>query len=385
MAPTDVSAAARARVDRRTWLKGAAATLAAAGTLTGRRVFAQSADPLSITAAGYRFDRTAALFDGRIGIEGCAATFVESGIGDMNTHAFNGPGTRELTEIGLHPYMLAYANEGFRDYLLLPVFLLRQFRHKSVFIRTDRGIRTPQDLRGRRIATPGYSSTSLTWIRGIFEDEYGLAPSDVEWVMAAGDSSAAESGAMSAQENRWPEGISVTTGPPGLDESDLLTSGEVDALFHAATPRAYLEHDPIVARLFPDYRSVEQDYYVRTGIFPIMHALAIRADVAEEHPWLVKATFDAYARAKAVAYATMDRLNWVTDMLPWYVQELENTRALMGNNFYSYGIPGNRRTLETLFRYSHRQGLASRELTIEELFHPASLEFVEDDSGGNAP
>ncbi len=332
---------------------------------------------LPIEVSSYRMDRTAALFDGRVTIEGTKATFFADAIGDMNSAAFGGNGTREITELGLHPFVLAHANENFRDYTLLPVFLQRQFRHKSIFVRTDAGITSPQDLRGRRVGTPGYSSTSLTWIRGILQDEYGVTPQDVEWVIANKDSSAAEAGKISAQEQHLPEGINVSSGKAGLDESELLLSGEVDALFHAATPTAYVKGDPRVARLFSNAREVEQDYFRRTGIFPIMHALAIRRDVAARHPWLARAVFDAFSLAKSAAYDTKDRLTWALDMLPWYGQELEDTRKLMGRNFYSYGMKRNRKTLELLFSYSQRQGMAKRVLTVEETFLPESLEFEE--------
>jgi 4,5-dihydroxyphthalate decarboxylase len=331
--------------------------------------------PLPITVSAYRADRIAAIADGRVGIEGCTVTFEEDAIGNMNTHVFDGPGTREVTEIGLHPFMLAYANEGFRAYTLLPIFVLRQFRHKSIFIRTDRGITHPEDLRGRRIGTPGYSSTSLTWIRGILEDEYGVKPTEIAWVVSAADSSAEAAGTASAQENRLPDGVKITTGPEGLDDSDLLEQGLVDALFHAAEPRCYRQGYPLVRRLFPDHRKVEQDYYRRTGIFPIMHAVAIRRDLPTEHPWLPKAVFDGFIEAKALAYQQMSRLGWATNMLPWFGQELEDTQRLMGKNFYPYGIDPNRKALETLFRYSYAQGLATRELTIAELFEPSSLDF----------
>jgi len=363
-------------IDRRA-LMASGACLLAAPVLAKAGTVAPGEDRLPITVSGYLLDRTQALFDGRIEIQGTQARFVQGAIGDMNTAAFTGTGRNEITELGLHPFMLAHANEGFRDYALLPIFLLRQFRHKSVFVRTDAGISSPRDLAGRRIGTAGYSSTSLTWIRGIFEDDFGLRPQDVEWVVAAKDSSAGEAGNVSAQENRLPEDVFVTQGTPGLDESELLLSGEVDALFHAATPAAYVDGDPRIARLFPDARRVEQDYFRRTGIFPIMHVLAIRRDSARDHPWLAKAVFDAFSAAKFDAYRAKDRLTWATDMLPWYSQELEDTRALMGRNYYPYGIGPNRTALETLFRYSHRQGLASRVLSIEETFLPDSLDFSE--------
>ena len=125
----------------------------------------------------------------------------------LNTHVFSGPQTLDVCEIGLHPYMLAYANDSFRDYSLLPIFPLRLFRHKSIFIRTDRGINKPEDLKGKTIATPGYSSTSLTWIRGVLQDEYGIRPEDVNWIVSSKDSSARDGGKASKQENTFPEGI----------------------------------------------------------------------------------------------------------------------------------------------------------------------------------
>ena len=166
-------------------------------------------------------------------------------------------------------------------------------------------------------------------------------------------------------------------GPEGKDESDLLASGEVDATFHAAEPRAYIEGHPKVARLFPDYRSTERAYFSKTGIFPIMHAVAIKKSLAKKNPWVIEPVFKAYSQSKQMAYNYMAKAAWAYDSLPWFGQEFEETRALMGNNYYSYGIKPNRKTLETLFRYSYQQGLCKRELTIEELFEPASIELTE--------
>ena len=253
-------------MDRRSFLSGSAA-LMAAGFWPAAHGLAQTSS-LSIDVSSYLFDRTAALFNGRVKIEGVDARFHQGAIGDMNTAAFTGTGTREITELGLHPYTLAFANDGFRDYALLPIPLLRQFRHKSIFVRADAGIKKPEDLKGRRVGTPGYSSSSLTWIRGILDDEYGVKPSDMTWVIANKDSSAAEAGKMSSQEQVNPEGVKIVSGKPGLDESELLLAGEVDALIHAAAPAAFINGDPRVVRLFKDTRQVEQDYFKRTGVFP---------------------------------------------------------------------------------------------------------------------
>jgi len=365
---------------RREFIKAGALTVGAAAISVSGYASAQAAAKargLPLSMAGYNFDRTRALIDGSVKIEGCDMQFKESAIGDINTHVFSGPQTLDVTEIGLHPFMLAYANDDFRDYTLLPIFPLRLFRHKSVFIRTDRGINKPEDLRGKKIATAGYSSTSLTWIRGIFEQEYGLKPEDLEWIISSKDSSAKDAGKASKQENIFPDGVSISMGSEGKDESDLLASGDVDAVFHAAEPRVYIEGHPMVGRLFPDYRSTERAYFSNTGIFPIMHAVAIKKRLVEQNPWLIEAVFKAYSQSKQKVYDYMANAAWFKDSLPWFGQEFEETRALMGDNYYSYGIAPNRKTLQALFRYSHQQGLCSRELTLEELFVPASFKLAE--------
>ena len=332
---------------------------------------------LTLSAAGYQYDRVAALADGRVKVDGCNLNFTKDNIGNLNTHIFSGPGTRDVTEVGLHPYILAYANDAFRDYTLLPVFPLRVFRHKSIFIRTDRGIARPEDLRGKKIATPGYSSTSLTWIRGTLEDEYGVKPTDVEWYVSSEDSSVKDTGGPSKFENIMPKNLKVKQGPAGKNESDMLADGDVDALFHAMEPKCYVEGHPKVARLFQDFRTTEQSYYQKTGIFPIMHAVAIRKKLIDTHPWLSSALFKAYAQAKATAIRELTTMGWANISMPWLAKEIEETRSLMGKNFWPYGIKPNRKTLELLCRYSHQQGLASRTLKIDELFHASSMDLIE--------
>ncbi len=338
---------------------------------------AQDSAPLELTFAGYPMAHIRALIEGTVEVDGCRLTYEKDAIGDMNTHVFSGPGTRAFTEIGLSPFMLAWANEAFRGYSLLPIFPLRTFRHKSIFIRNDRGIETPADLKGKRVATPGYSSTSLTWIRGIMQHEYGVSPEDVEWVVSAKDSSAALSGGPSAQENVLPEGLNITTGPEGKDESDMLADGDVDALYHAAEPRAYVEGHPKVARLFSNYREVEQAYFKETGIYPIMHAVAMRDDLIKSHPELPVAICEAYSKAKFAEYERLRKMSWALDTLPWIGNELEETIQLMGQNFAPYGVEPNRKTIESLFQFSHEQGLADRQLTVEEVFAESTLDWTE--------
>lgn len=327
---------------------------------------------LAITVAGYPYDRVQGL-----AIEGCDVQFERAAIGEMNTHVIEGPRTREVTEIGLLPYLIAYANSEFRDYVLIPVFPLRTFRHKSIFIRTDRGIERPEDLRGRRVGTPGYSSTSLVWIRGMLQHQYGVSPQDIEWVLSSGDSSAGVAGPRSAEEQVVPEGVRVTYGTPGRDESELLVDGEVDALFHGVEPRAFVEGNPMVERLFANSRETERQYFADTGIFPVAHAVAIRADVISDAPWLAEAVFRGYVTAKQRALGRLRAMGWAMISLPWLGQEEEATRELMGDDYWPYGVEQNRTTLEALLQYAFEQGLLERELAVDELFHASTVGFAD--------
>ena len=339
---------------------------------------AEESDLLKLKVAGYDLDRLAGIVNGKVPIEGCEVEFHKIGIGDANTAAFSGAGTYDITEIGLNPYLLAYDNNNFRAYTLIPVFPVRTFRHKSIFIHSERGINTPKDLKGRKIGTPGYSSTSLTWIRGMLKDEYGISPEDIEWILSNKDSSADAAGKISKEEQVVPDGIKASYGTAGKDESELLLSGEVDALFHAAEPTAYVKGNPLVKRLFDDSRSIERAYYAKTGIFPIMHAVAIKTELIEKYPWLPKVVFEAYSKAKTQHYMKLKKVGWAYSSLPWFAQEFEETRKLMGENFWPYGIEPNRKTLETLLRYSYEQGLTKQQLTIEKLFDASTLDLIEE-------
>lgn len=371
--------------DRRHFLKLAGLTVGTAALLPMTRpAFSEAStakdatnQAASLNFAGYKLDRTEALIDGRTKIEGYDINFSQEGIGDLNTNTFSGPQSYDVTEIGLHPFMLAYGNEDFRDYSLLPIFPIRLFRHKSIFIRTDRGIDKPQDLRGKKVSTAGYSSTSLTWIRGMLSDEYGVKPEDVQWIISQKDSSAKDVGKVSAQESILPAGVPIEKGPEGVDESDLLDSGEVDACFHAGEPRAFTDRRPNIDRLFPDARKTEQDYFKKTGIFPIMHAVAIKKSLAQQNPEVVPVVFKAYSEAKQKAYNYLAYQASIMDILPWASQEFEATKELMGENYFAYGIKPNRKSLESLFRYSYEQGLCRKHLKIEDLFLPESLALVE--------
>jgi 4,5-dihydroxyphthalate decarboxylase len=352
----------------KTTVAGAAAGAWAA--LGGRSAGAAAVGEREIKVAGYDYDRVRAIVDGKVGIPGSSVVFDFQDKYTVNRSAFGPERKYEVTELGLIPYVTKFINEDFRAYTLIPVFISRTFRHRNVFVHADAGIKKPGDLRGKRVGTPGYGMSANTWIRGFLLDEYGIKPDEMQWIETTKSSDA---GALDKGFSKYffPEDFPLVEGPPGVDESELLLSGGCEALITAITPKAFQEGNPKIRQLFPDAPAAEREYFKKTGVFPIMHAVAIRTDAIEADPGLPAAVFEMYSQAKQQAYANMETTTSLKVTLPWVAQELRETRELMGNDFWKYGLEANRKELELVMRYTHEQGLVRERRKFEEMFHPS--------------
>jgi len=253
----------------------------------------------------------------------------------------------DVTEVDLLPFLEKVAAQKESGYVLIPVFPSRQFQWRHIYIRTDRGILHPQDLRGKKIGVDGYGGTTPTWLRGTFQSSFTLKPEEMTWLDTK--SSSAPAGSL----------------------SDWLASGKVDAILSPATPQVYLDKNPKVARLFEDYRAVEQERFKETRVFPILTAVAVKKALVEKNPWLPEALFLAFSKAKAKAYADL------TIPLPWGGEQLEETQTIMGKNFWSYGVKSNPKTLGAIFAYAESQGILARKLSFEEAFEPSTVQLIE--------
>ncbi len=335
---------------------------------------AESTKP-KIKAAGYPYDRVQAIKDGQVGIDQADVSFYNENIYSLNAQAFGPQKTYEVTELGLIPYVSKYINEGFRDYVPIPVFISRTFRHRNIYVHVDSGIEKPEDLRGKRVGTPGYGMSASTWIRGMLLDQYGIKANELHWIETTKSSDA---GTLNTGFNQYyfPDDFPLEKGPPGVDESELLLSGGCDALVTAITPKSYEDGNPKIRRLFSDVKTTEQQYYRETGLFPIMHVVAIRANVAREKPWLPAAVFNMYSEAKQVAYENLATTTVLKTSLPWVMDEYEETTKLMGNDYWRYGIEANRKELEAIMRYTYEQGLVKEHGEFEEMFHPGTLNLL---------
>ncbi len=321
---------------------------------------------LPITVATWDYDRVRALTDGRVRIEGCDVNYLTMPVEECFERAYF-HGEFEVAEIGFSPFLIAMSR-GPTPYVAVPVFLSRMFRHSAVYIRTDRGIDGPADLRGKTIGVPEYQMSAVMWFRGFLTDEFGIETRDINWVQAGLENP----GRRDKFPLNLPEGFPLTS-RNDASLSQMLADGELDGVMSARTPSCFTRGHPQVRRLFPDYRAAERDYYKKTGIFPIMHALGIRRDIHEKNRWLAASLYKAFLQAKRLADADFVETTALKLGLPWITAEYEATVATMGPDFWSYGVEPNRKTLATMARYSWKQGLSVREVSVDEMFAEGNL------------
>ena len=316
------------------------------------------------------YDRTRAVLDGRVPIEGCEVVPIPVEPEEAFHRAFRFA-EFDVAELSLSSHTLL-TSRGENQYVGVPAFVSRLFRHSGIYIRTDRGIRTAADLAGKTIGVPEYQITANTWIRGILKDDFGFEPKSARWRRGGLE----EAGRGERTPLRLPPGIELEQVAAGKTLSGMLEAGEIDALISARAPSCLLRGARNVARLFPDYRKAEEDYFKRTGIFPIMHIIGIRKTLVEQHPWLPASVMKAFIKAKDVAMYELGQIGHLFTSHPWGVSEFDAARRLMGDDYWSYGFEPNRSVLATFTRYHHDQGLSSRLVEPEELFAPAAMDLT---------
>ncbi|MBI2882208.1 MAG: ABC transporter substrate-binding protein [Candidatus Tectomicrobia bacterium] len=323
---------------------------------------------LRLNLACHVSDRTRALRDGSISIEGVELNWIALHVAEIfwRMCQYQEFDASEMS-LGAHTTLTGKGNSPFVG---VPVFPSRVFRHSGIFIRMESGVGRPEDLRGRRIGVPEYAMTACVVMRGILHHEYGVAPEEVVWVTGGQE----VPGRKERVSLDLPPSIRIEPLPEDQTLNRALCEGGIDALFAAHPPSAFTAGDPRVRRLFPDYRPVEEDFFRRTGVFPIMHTLVIRRDVYEKNPWLAQSLLQAFQRAKEEVQRALGDPGWLTCMLPWSVAEMEATRRVMGEDFWPYGIEPNRKTLQTFCQYAFEQGLTPRRVAPEELFAPNTAE-----------
>ena len=324
---------------------------------------------IPITIACGDYDRVAAIKDGRVQVEGCEVTFIPLEPEEVFFRAFRYE-EFDACELSFSSYMMVTSRDE-SPFIGIPAFVSRVFRHSGIYIRTDRGIETPADLKGRLVGLPEYQMTAPVWMRGMMEDEYGVSPADIHWRNGGQE----EPGRDERTPLTLTKGVDLQAIPEDRTLVELFEAGELDALFTARAPSSFVEGKPHIGRLFPDYREVEKDYYRKTRMFPIMHLVGVRKSLAEKYPWLPGSLYKAFVEAKEIALHEVRQIAALNVTLPWVEAEALETKALMGDDYWRYGIKESAHEIDAITRYSYDQGLSARKLTAEDLFAESTFEL----------
>jgi 4,5-dihydroxyphthalate decarboxylase len=323
---------------------------------------------LRLALGCWNYDRTRGLMEGRIQPDGIDLVYLNMPVEEtffrmLRHHEF------DVAEMSLSSYSVSLAKPD-KPFIAIPVFPSRFFRHSCIYVNAKSGIREPKDLVGKKVGNPEYQMTAPVWIRGILQDEYGV-PADSVTYRTGGEE---EPGRPEKLKLDLPPRIKVQ--PIGENEtlSAMLRDGGIDALYTARMPSTYRSAPDRVKRLFESYVEVEQAYYRKTRIFPIMHTVVIRRALYEQHPWVAMSLYKAFVQAQREAYEDLYVTAALKTMLPWLTRHVEEARALMGDDYWSYGFAPNREVLDTFLRYHHEQGLSKTRLAPEQLFAPETME-----------
>ena len=324
---------------------------------------------LRMSLGCWNYDRTRALMDGTVRPQGIDLNYlnmpVEETFFRMLRHQ-----EFDVAEMSLSSYSVSLSKPQ-RPFIAIPVFPSRFFRHSCIYVNAKSGIETPKDLIGKRVGNPEYQMTAPAWIRGILSDHYGV-PVDSVTYFTGGEE---EPGRVEKIKLDLPPNIRVQSIGPTQTLAQMLLDGEIDALYTARMPSSFRTGGGRVKRLFENFVDVERQYFRDTGIFPIMHTVAIRREVYEANRWVAQSLYKAFLESQRKTYEDLQETAALKTMLPWATAHVEEAQREMGDDFWPYGLERNRKTLETFLRYHFEQGLSKRLLTPDELFAPEALEF----------
>jgi 4,5-dihydroxyphthalate decarboxylase len=325
---------------------------------------------LNLSVAIGDYDRNRPLIDGEVAIDGVSPAFLRLEPEEIFFRAFRHV-EFDVCELSLSSYTIKTAR-GDCPYVGIPAFVSRAFRHTAIFIRTDRGIESPADLRGKRIGLPEYQLTACVWARAILEADYGVKASDIGWVRGGIE----QPGRPEKIPIELPDDIRVEVAPSDRSLNAMLEDGEIDGFIGPRSPSCFERGHPLVRRLFADPIVAATDYFRRTRICPIMHVIGIRRTLVEAHGWLPATILKSFEKSKSSALARLNDTSAAKVTLPFVEEQLAAARALMGQDFWPDGVQANRHVLETFLDHHHRQGLSERRPSVEQLFPASTLESV---------
>ena len=320
-------------------------------------------DRLPLALAVNDYDHVRDLASGVVGVEGVALNCMHYPVEEI-FFRFTKFREWDASELSLAKYCSLRA-AGDDSLVAVPVFISRAFRHSAIFVRDDGPVDHPAELSGGQIGIPEWTQTATIYARAILEHEFGVGLRDVTWIQAGTNEPGRTEGVAVAP----PAGVTVIARPDDT-LNDLLIAGEVDAVIAAHPPIDFLRETGRIVRLFSNYRDLEEDWYRRTGVFPIMHVLTLRAEFHERHPWVAMNLVTAFEAAKRRSLDRMLDFGAPRIPVPWAAANNERARALIGDDPWPWGIEPNRTTLNAFLDWAVEQGVCAKRLEIEDLFVP---------------
>jgi 4,5-dihydroxyphthalate decarboxylase len=249
------------------------------------------------------------------------------------------------------------------DILALPIVCSRHFRFSAFYVNKNSKIQGPRDLKGKRVGSPEWAHTAAVYMRGWLGDEHGVKLTDVHWYQAGTN----EPGRTEKVELSLPKGMQLTR-VEDKSLSDMLAAGEIDCALVARPPTSFVKGHPDVTRLFPDFRDMEEEYYKRTKVWPIMHVIAVKKALLERYPWVAGSLYNAFLASKNRSLERFFEQSVSRYPIPWNTAYARRMRDMFDGDPFPFGIEQNRPTLEQFLRYVHEQGIAHRHARVEEIF-----------------
>ncbi len=316
-----------------------------------------------LTLAVSHYDHVSELMNGRVQVEGVDLIPLNLQIEEIFFRMVNHRDF-DASEISMAKYA-SLASQGNSPFSGIPVFPSRVPRHSSIYVRKGSGVKQPSDLKGKRVGIPEWAQTAAVYSRGLLQHEYGVDLASITWIQAGVDNP----GRMEKVKLNLPAGIDYAPAPD-KSLSGMLVSGELDAALSAHPPSCFEHGHPDVTLMFPDYLEIEQEYVRRTGIFPIMHAIAIRREIVERNPWIAANLFKAFEEAKSRSIRRVLNNTSSAIPVPWGYELARRMQDIVGKELLPYGIEANRQTLDAFLQYAFEQGVCHRRLQPEDLFPP---------------
>lgn len=335
------------------------------------------AEKLNLNFACWIYDRMEPMRDGRVVPEGISLNYIPLWVSEtfyrMKIHK-----EFDISEMSFGEYLHTISTRKERDFIAIPVFPSRMFRHRSIYINSESGIEKPEDIIGKKVGILRYSQTASIWIRGILEEFYKVPIDSVEYYVGPLERNRiedTEGGSLfRVPEKIFNNKVKIKRIQENEALSTMLQEGEIDALYSSRTPSSFGKPGSKIKRLFSNYQEEEIEFFKKTRIFPIMHTVVFRNEIYEKNRWAAESMFKAFNDSKKQAQKDLGINGVLKNMYPWMMEELQRWIEIIGNDYWPYGANANQETLSAFLRYCFEQGITQRLLTVDDIFAKEALE-----------